>query len=147
MRFGVEVGLLTRAEAKGTSEAELHRLHQLRALLQRVFTERPPATDDLDSLSRLAAAALRHARLRPSRNRKIERAFDARHSGDALLRHRIVTAAVELLTSDLVERIKSCPSCGWVFLDVSKNRSRRWCSMEMCGGAAKARAYYRRKHG
>ncbi|MGH7701051.1 MAG: CGNR zinc finger domain-containing protein [Gemmatimonadales bacterium] len=41
--------------------------------------------------------------------------------------------------------MKSCPSCGWFFLDASKNRSRRWCSMATCGSSAKARRYYRRR--
>ena len=63
---------------------------------------------------------------------------------DALLRLRIVEAAVALLVSDAMLRVKSCPSCSWFFLDVSKNRSRRWCSMDACGSVAKARRYYRR---
>ena len=53
-------------------------------------------------------------------------------------------AAVALLVSDAMLRVKSCPTCGWFFLDVSKNRSRRWCSMDTCGAVAKARRYYRR---
>ncbi|HEY7407555.1 MAG TPA: CGNR zinc finger domain-containing protein [Gemmatimonadaceae bacterium] len=46
------------------------------------------------------------------------------------------------LPSDRVARVGACPSCGWFFLDTTKNRSRRWRSMAMCGSAAKARAYY-----
>jgi predicted RNA-binding Zn ribbon-like protein len=65
-------------------------------------------------------------------------------AADALLRLRIVEAAVALLVSDAMLRVKSCPTCGWLFLDVSKNRSRRWCSMNTCGAVAKARRYYRR---
>jgi len=65
-------------------------------------------------------------------------------AGDTLLRLRIVEAAVALLVSDTMPRVKSCPTCGWFFLDVSKNHSRRWCSMDTCGAVAKARRYYRR---
>jgi predicted RNA-binding Zn ribbon-like protein len=45
------------------------------------------------------------------------------------------------------ERLKACPGrhCGWVFYDASKNKSARWCSMQVCGDRAKSRAYYRRK--
>ncbi|MCM6776788.1 CGNR zinc finger domain-containing protein [Nocardia sp. CDC159] len=45
-----------------------------------------------------------------------------------------------------VLRIKRCAehSCGWVFWDGSKNRSRRWCSMRVCGNRSKARAYAER---
>lgn len=43
-------------------------------------------------------------------------------------------------------RVKTCASesCGALFLDTTRNRSRRWCSMEVCGARAKASAYYRR---
>jgi predicted RNA-binding Zn ribbon-like protein len=44
-------------------------------------------------------------------------------------------------------RLKVCPGqhCGWAFYDHSRNQSGRWCSMAVCGGRAKARAYYRRR--
>jgi predicted RNA-binding Zn ribbon-like protein len=40
-------------------------------------------------------------------------------------------------------RLKICPAddCGWAFYDVSRNRSRRWCSMEVCGNRNKVRAF------
>jgi predicted RNA-binding Zn ribbon-like protein len=43
-------------------------------------------------------------------------------------------------------RLKGCPDteCGWAFYDWSKNRSATWCSMEVCGNRAKARAYRER---
>ena len=44
-------------------------------------------------------------------------------------------------------RLKSCDHCSWVFYDVSKNRTGRWCSMQACGGREKAKAYRRRKSG
>lgn len=54
--------------------------------------------------------------------------------------------AAELLTSEDLDRVGQCHDdrCGWLFLDTSRNRSRRWCSMEDCGNRAKARRYYRR---
>ena len=45
----------------------------------------------------------------------------------------IVHAAVELLTHGPLERLKACGNCRWLFLDQSRNRSRRWCSMDECG--------------
>lgn len=58
----------------------------------------------------------------------------------------IVYDAAELLSSDALDRVKRCESdtCNWLFLDVSRNRSRRWCKMGECGNRAKARRYYRR---
>jgi predicted RNA-binding Zn ribbon-like protein len=54
---------------------------------------------------------------------------------------------VELLTAGPLDRLKLCGGCRWLFLDRSKNRSRRWCSMEHCGTAAKMRRYTGRRRG
>lgn len=43
------------------------------------------------------------------------------------------------------ERMKICRNCGWLFIDRSKNRSRAWCDMAVCGNRAKASRHYRRK--
>jgi predicted RNA-binding Zn ribbon-like protein len=55
---------------------------------------------------------------------------------------------VALLTGPELGRVKQCPGplgdCGWLFLDTSKNRSRRWCSMEGCGSEAKMRRRHER---
>jgi predicted RNA-binding Zn ribbon-like protein len=46
-------------------------------------------------------------------------------------------------------RFKACPRdvCRWAFYDRSKNRSGRWCEMEVCGNVEKARAYRQRRKG
>lgn len=43
------------------------------------------------------------------------------------------------------ERIRICGNCGWLFIDRSKNRSRIWCDMAVCGNRQKAAKHYRRK--
>jgi predicted RNA-binding Zn ribbon-like protein len=53
----------------------------------------------------------------------------------------ITRSFVDLITSDARDRIKLCSNCGWVFVDNSKNKSRRWCSMETCGNRVKARRH------
>jgi predicted RNA-binding Zn ribbon-like protein len=56
----------------------------------------------------------------------------------------VVTSAIELLTDDDLTRVRECPGtgdCGWLFYDTSRNRTRRWCSMEGCGSRAKMRRY------
>ncbi|MFO1392199.1 MAG: CGNR zinc finger domain-containing protein [Steroidobacteraceae bacterium] len=58
--------------------------------------------------------------------------------------HAVVLSAVELMTkSDQLVRVRECPgeSCGWFFLDGSKNGSRHWCSMRTCGNADKVRRF------
>jgi predicted RNA-binding Zn ribbon-like protein len=59
---------------------------------------------------------------------------------------RIALDAVALLTSPRRAQVQSCGNvrCGWFFVDLSRNRSRRWCDMAACGNNAKARAHYRR---
>jgi predicted RNA-binding Zn ribbon-like protein len=54
--------------------------------------------------------------------------------------------AVDFLVSPELRRLRLCEAsdCGWLFLDISPNRRRRWCSMEGCGNRAKARRHYRR---
>jgi predicted RNA-binding Zn ribbon-like protein len=51
-----------------------------------------------------------------------------------------------LLTSPDRDRVKVCdgPDCGWMFVDASRNRSRRWCDMSDRGDRAKVRRYRRR---
>jgi predicted RNA-binding Zn ribbon-like protein len=65
---------------------------------------------------------------------------------DSLLWY-VVGAAADLFTSDTLQRVGECQGigCGWLFIDTSKNHSRRWCDMESCGNRAKARRHYKRK--
>jgi len=53
-----------------------------------------------------------------------------------------------LQTADL-SRVRRCPpsegGCGWLFLDQSRNGSRRWCRMADCGTAAKSRRLTERR--
>jgi predicted RNA-binding Zn ribbon-like protein len=49
------------------------------------------------------------------------------------------------LTSGPLGRVKGCAGCNWLFVDESKNKSRRWCSMEECGTHAKMRRYVARR--
>ena len=69
--------------------------------------------------------------------------------GDALERPlwEVACSAADLLTSPELDRVKECASttCEWVFLDRSKNRSRRWCDMSDCGNRAKARRFHAKK--
>jgi len=60
----------------------------------------------------------------------------------------IAKSAADLLTSDELGRVTECANeeegCGWVFLDKTRSRTRRWCSMDGCGNRAKARTWYDR---
>lgn len=159
VRFGHAAGLLDPEETlrlrERSGERELKRLKELRLLLRRIFSSclagKPPGREDLrvfgarfadvaHSTQFIAAAPARGARLI-----SVRRKITAENAGHALLRFRVIESAATLMVSDSMLRFKSCPTCGWFFIDVSKNGSRRWCSMRACGSVAKARRYYRRK--
>lgn len=55
-------------------------------------------------------------------------------------------SAVELLLSRHVDRVRTCPSCGWLFVDTSRNGRRVWCDMAICGNRAKARRHRARRN-
>ena len=52
-------------------------------------------------------------------------------------------SAAELLISDEMDRVRACGNdeCRWLFLDTSKNHTRRWCDMKICGNRMKARRF------
>ena len=54
---------------------------------------------------------------------------------------RVAAAAIDLLRFGPLDRLKVCEGCPWLFLDLSRNHSRRWCSMNICGGTRKMRRY------
>lgn len=59
----------------------------------------------------------------------------------------VVWSAADLLVSGQSARVRACADrrCAWLFLDSSRSRHRRWCSMEGCGNRAKARRHYKRR--
>lgn len=58
----------------------------------------------------------------------------------------LAQSAAELMFSDALQRIRACDAdtCRWLFLDTSKNGSRRWCNMKVCGNRMKARRFQQR---
>ncbi len=59
----------------------------------------------------------------------------------------VARSASRLLITGHRERVRLCDEdrCGWFFLDTSRNRSRRWCDMRICGNRAKARRFNERR--
>jgi predicted RNA-binding Zn ribbon-like protein len=66
-----------------------------------------------------------------------------------LVPDRVADAAVDVVRTADLARLRRCPpdagGCGWVFLDHSRNGSRRWCRMADCGTTAKARRLTERR--
>jgi predicted RNA-binding Zn ribbon-like protein len=133
----------------GKSRRALEESVGLRELLYRIFSAsadgETPRPSDLRALNAVFADAVAHASLEP-----LENGF-AWSWSESDPWHRVpwvvASAAVDLLSTGDLGRVKQCrdEGCGWLFLDMSKNASRRWCSMEGCGTRAKMRRQYRRK--
>jgi predicted RNA-binding Zn ribbon-like protein len=92
-------------------------------------------------------AAFSHRRVLRRRGANFEWAFQG--PGAERLAHAIASDAADLLASGLCTRIRQCQdaTCGWLYLDRSRENNRRWCSMRDCGNRAKARRYYAQHRG
>jgi len=137
-------------DARGRPEeadAVLERAIELRETIYRVFTAVivgcSPDSASLDALNGFLAQALSQLRVVNTSD-----GFSFDWAGDDQILDRvlwpIVQSAADLLTSDELSRVKQCAGCGWLFVDRSRNHSRRWCDMRVCGNRAKARRYYER---
>ena len=136
------------AQGKSSLAASvLDRAIRLREALYGIFSATidgvSPAREDRAILDAELSLSLAHQRLVP---------FDGSWAwefvgdgADAML-WRLAADASDLLTSHDIDRVRECSgdTCSWLFLDKSRNRSRRWCDMADCGNRAKARRFYRR---
>lgn len=154
-----EAGFLDGATARsvldrweGTSEGALalERARQLRSAL-RTLVERPhapktpgqSALDVLNSALRLDAGHTEVVRARAGFVRQVRVQMDE----PMQLLRPIADAAVSLLCDVDPALVKRCesPECVLYFHDVSRNHTRRWCSMELCGNRMKVAAHYHRR--
>jgi predicted RNA-binding Zn ribbon-like protein len=154
------VGILTDHQAQrllkkaarrpGDASAVLERAIALREAIYRIFSAisrgRPPQAADLATFNVELSEALAQSRIVSTAEGFT---WDWAGAEDALdwMLWPVAHDAAGLLTSEELDRVGQCADdrCGWLFLDTSRNRSRRWCSMEDCGNRAKARRYYERK--
>jgi predicted RNA-binding Zn ribbon-like protein len=123
---------------------------ELRECLYRMLTaitkNRRVSEEDLDAFNAYLGEALSHLELQPA-----QRSFRLSWpQGGLELRSIlwiIVRAASDLLTSADLKDVRECgvATCRWLFVDRSKNHSRRWCDMRVCGNRIKARKFYRRR--
>jgi predicted RNA-binding Zn ribbon-like protein len=125
----------------------------LRESLYRAFSaiaaEKHAHAEDVTQINDFALVALRHRKLaRTNGDYRWEWQSNESDLLDRIL-WPIAESAAELLTSEKRAAIRECgaPDCEWLFLDQSRNRSRRWCDMKSCGNRQKARRHYQRAHG
>jgi predicted RNA-binding Zn ribbon-like protein len=128
--------------------ADLERALDVREGLRAVLLTNnglPLDAERIERLDRAVSRASVRVRFRPGEDPEL--VPDATGVDGALARlMAIVAASVE---QGHWARLKACPreECEWAFYDRSKNRSGRWCQMEVCGNLAKARAFRERRRG
>lgn len=123
----------------------------LRGVIYRIFSRRAAGRsvpgNDVDRVNAVVGEALSHRRLERREGYFVWTwiAVDADHLHAPIW--PVIVSAAQLLTSDDLERVRECHAddCNWLFLDRSRNATRRWCSMSTCGNRAKARRRYKRQ--
>jgi predicted RNA-binding Zn ribbon-like protein len=136
------------AVARGGAEAQrlLREAVSLRETIYRIGSEIAEGgaakADDLEVLKRFAQKALGPAALARGADARYRFDFSSAPVDIALL-GPVAWSAIELLETGDFERLKRCPGhdCGWLFYDRSKNNSRRWCDMAVCGNREKVKRH------
>ena len=166
LAWGRQAGLLTPDEAEALSgwaatapeEAgdTLTRAVALREAIHRVFsaaiTGKPQDGGALSVLNHELSGALSRLRVAPAAGEAYVWAWDrgGDDGGEPVLDRPlwpVARSAAELLTSPNRARVKVCAGegCGWMFIDESRNASRRWCDSRSCGNRERVREYLARK--
>ncbi len=146
----LRAALIEQAKAHpAQARAVLRRAIDLRETLYRIvegrLTRRQLADSDRRAFNATLSEALSHLQLRATRN-----GFRLDWTEEPLRLEAILWpiagSAGQLLTSGELGRVRQCggKTCRWMFVDRSKNHSRRWCDMKVCGNRTKARKFYRR---
>ena len=147
-----EVQQILEKAARSPSEASsvLQRAVAIREAIFRIFKavaeDESPEDEDLVALSAAVADAQHHAQIVPKAAGFIWDWTGKAGDLDCML-WPVVQSAADFLTSDELDTVRVCASdsCNWLFIDTSKNHSRRWCNMKSCGNREKARRFYTRK--
>jgi predicted RNA-binding Zn ribbon-like protein len=140
------------ARQPSQAAAALHQAIVLREAIYRILSDiaggQTPDSADLDTFNTALSAAMAHMRIAPQGSGfGWEWVGEEDHLEQMLW--PVAWSAAELLLSDDRQYIRECGGhdCDWLFLDTSRNHSRRWCDMKTCGNRAKARRHYRRAKG
>jgi predicted RNA-binding Zn ribbon-like protein len=128
--------------------AVLESARSLRWVLRGVFTSLAsgePRVRALDAFNEALEVALRHRAIAPALGRQTHHPVRWlwRGLGEDVssMLWPVTWSAAQLMTSDEARRVRMCagPDCGWMYVDRSRNRMRRWCEMSVCGTREKSR--------
>jgi len=138
LRWSRDIGLIgddfvvSPPEQKTLYEQVLALRKAIRCAGSAIANDLDPSQPDLDVIRDIAALALRHASLSGV-------PYTLHFEGIYRVSGAIAWSALDLLRGDELSRLKQCPAddCHWLFIDRTKNASRRWCDMGTCGNRAK----------
>jgi predicted RNA-binding Zn ribbon-like protein len=144
---------LLREALQEPEKAEAVRLEavRLRGVLRSIFVPvsegKKVPTEALERFNGMLSDAMRHACLERDAHGHFEWGWEGLDKSFNGLLWPVVRAAADLLVAGDLSRVGICASetCGWLFLDTTRNHSRQWCDMRDCGNRAKARRHYHRK--
>ncbi|TWF33871.1 putative RNA-binding Zn ribbon-like protein [Chitinophaga polysaccharea] len=109
-----------------------------------IISGKAPAAHLIESFNALLSFSMRHLSIK-IKNGALETNIESKMVSLREPLWYIGKSAYEVLQTNDWARFKSCPSCGWLFIDTSKSATRKWCNMKVCGGQDKARKYYHRE--
>jgi predicted RNA-binding Zn ribbon-like protein len=124
----------------------LERLIELRALLRGLLTEPSAAVDEIETLDAVLSLPRYRRRLAAGDGALEVVDVPERRDWDWVM-SEIVRSFVELSGAVVDNRVKVCanPDCTWIFLDSTRNRSRRFCETNICGSLMNVRSYRARR--
>lgn len=142
--------LVVAARQPDKADAVLQQAIAVREVIYRIFAalarEETSADADLAQLNEALAYALPHNKIV---RHEQHFAWSWNFNQEALdyIIWPVVRSAADLLASDTLPMLRICAAddCQWLFMDTSKNQTRRWCNMKSCGNRAKARRHIERK--
>jgi predicted RNA-binding Zn ribbon-like protein len=142
-----EARRLRRSASEKTGARALEYCRELREALAAIFYAKldggqPPAAAR-KTLERYFRAARLGQKLDWKHSPRLAWEWPLKEHDPALPLWTLATSAADLMTSEAVDRVRACgnPECRWLFLDTSKNHTRRWCDMKLCGNRMKARRF------
>ena len=146
-----EAKILSRKAARHPAQARSahKRAIDLRETVYRVFTisltGQSPAPEDLALFNGYLGETMMRSQIVKTQDGFYWDMTGNKEKLDWIL-NPIIGSTADLLISDDFRQVKKCadPVCGWLFLDTSRNRSRRWCDMADCGNRAKASRFYKK---
>jgi predicted RNA-binding Zn ribbon-like protein len=158
IRWAVEAKLLTPAEAdaierqsgrQAISDDLLEQAREFRAVLrdmiERIAAGKTVPQSAVGAINDALRAHLGYPQITSVKGR-FERRYQVEREGGVHMLALLAESAAELLTTCDLSLIKKCqnPACVLFFYDTTKNHTRHWCSMSLCGNRHKVAAHYRR---